>query len=126
MGVKNELLPLIYKLNEKAVVSVKTPHGLTTEFDANNIVKQGTVLGPNICSTSTAEYCDKNSGVPVGDTMIGPLVFVDDIIKININKDEICLLHAKSMAFSKLQKLTFNKTECYEIVIDGCKHKVFP
>ena len=126
VGVKNELLPLIYTLNEKAVVSVKTPHGLTTEFDANDTVKQGTVLGSNICSTTTAEYCDMNSGVPVGDIMIGPLVFVDDIIKININKDEICLSHAKSMTFSKLKKLTFKKTKCYGIVIDGCKHKVFP
>ena len=125
-GIRNEFLPLIYRLNERVAVSVNTPHGRATEFNKEDVVKQGTVLGSNICSTSTAEYCDQNSGVPVGNIMVGPLAYVDDLTKINIIRDEVYISHAKSLAFSKLKKLKFNKKKCYGIVINGKKDEGFP
>ena len=37
LGVQNKILPLIYKLNETAVVKVKTPFGTTDSFTAPTI-----------------------------------------------------------------------------------------
>ena len=42
-GIQNELLSLIFELNRQADVTVKTPFGVTEEFNAPLIVKQGTV-----------------------------------------------------------------------------------
>jgi hypothetical protein len=61
LGVKNEMLSLIWKLNEEASIVVKTPHGPTDPFTVYAFVKQGSVLGSNLCSSSTGEFCDKRS-----------------------------------------------------------------
>ena len=56
LGVKEEMLALIYEMNAKATVVVRTPIGNAKPFQINSIVKQGTILGGILCSTSTAEY----------------------------------------------------------------------
>ena len=72
-GVKNEMLSLIMKLNEIANIVVNTLHGTTEKICAETIVKQGTVLGPILCSTSTAEFCGVkiDGGSTIGDLKIG-------------------------------------------------------
>ena len=51
-GVDDDILYLIYLLNRKANIIVRTPFGNTQSFEICNLVKQGTVLGPilNNCS----------------------------------------------------------------------------
>ena len=34
---------------------------MTEETEIEELVKQGGVLGPNLCSSSTAEYCERNT-----------------------------------------------------------------
>ena len=79
LGCKNEFLPLIYELNKRSTVKVKTPYGYSTSFTNSKTVKQGTVLGSDLCSVSTAECCCEDEGVAVGEVIIAPLSFVDDI-----------------------------------------------
>ena len=52
LGVKDDTLFLIYLMNTKASVTIKTPMGDTYPLILSNLVKQGTVLGPilNDCS----------------------------------------------------------------------------
>ena len=52
LGVKDDVLCLIYLMNIKVTVTVKTPLGETDPLFLSNFVKQGTVLGPvlNNCS----------------------------------------------------------------------------
>ena len=45
-GVKDDILYLVFQLNKKGMITVRTPVGNTEPFQINNIVKQGTVLGP--------------------------------------------------------------------------------
>ena len=49
LGVPNDTLKLIYEMNKKANVQVKTPHGLTEPVEVNDIVKQGGILGSPMC-----------------------------------------------------------------------------
>ena len=51
-GIKNDLLSLIYFLNTKAHIVVKTPFGQCEPFICSIVVTQSTVLGlvPNNCS----------------------------------------------------------------------------
>ena len=56
LGVPLDILHLIYNLNKEAKFTVKTPYGTTSRTGVQDIVEQGTVLGPILCSSSTAEY----------------------------------------------------------------------
>ena len=45
----------IYRMNKKAEVIVRTLAGETEEFAISKIVKQGTIPGPVLCSSETAQ-----------------------------------------------------------------------
>ena len=47
-GIKDDILSLVYFMNTKANVVVKSPFGVTKPFICSSIVKHGTVLGPVI------------------------------------------------------------------------------
>ena len=67
LGVSRQLLAIIKKLNETVNMVVNTPHGRTEERSLTCIVKQGSVLGSNLCSSSTAELADeRTTGVNIG------------------------------------------------------------
>lgn len=51
--MKEREVAIIHEMNKKAKIIVETPHGLTKEVEAQNIVKQGTVLGPQMCCANT-------------------------------------------------------------------------
>ena len=61
-GVKDDILCLVFQLNKKAMITVRTPFGNTEPFRINNIVKQGTVLGPVLNSCSLDENCAEGQG----------------------------------------------------------------
>ena len=65
----------MYKMNEKAEVTVKSPLTECIPFTATRLVMQGKVLGPAFCSVSTDEYCSENpeAGVQVVTLKVGPL-----------------------------------------------------
>ena len=123
LGVEKEYLQLIYSLNKSATVTVSTPYGVTSAFRSDPIVKQGTILGPNLCSSSTAEYCGINPGVCVGNLIISSLLFVDDIVDLSSSVEDCKASHENALHFSKKKKLTYSGTKCFSMVING-KNKV--
>ena len=123
LGVGKEYLQLIYNLNRCASVSVQTPYGETSKFVSDPIVKQGTVLGPTLCSSSTGEYCDVNPGVCVGNLVLASLLFVDDIVDLSLSKEDCEKSHANALHFAKKKKLIYSGTKCFSMVVHG-KNKV--
>ena len=113
LGVEKEYLQLIYNLNKRAVVTVQTPFGPSPTFETDPIVKQGTVLGPCMCSSSTGEYCGRNPGVCVGTTVISSLLYVDDVIDLSSTIEDFLTSHQNAILFSKIKKLTMSWTKCY-------------
>ena len=105
VGVEKEYLQLIYNLNKRAKVIVQTPCGPTAVFETDPIVKQGTVLGPCLCSSSTGEYCGENPGVCVGCATISALVYVDDIIELSSSIEDFLSSHQKALLFATRKKL---------------------
>ena len=55
--MKDDTLYLVFQLNKKAMITVRTPFGNTVPFQINNIVKQGTVLGPVLNNGSLDDNC---------------------------------------------------------------------
>ena len=97
---------------------MQTPCGPTKEFVTDPIVKQGTVLGPCLCSSSTGEYCGKNPGVCVGSAIISSLVYVDDIIDLSSSVEDFLASHQTALLFANMKKLTLSETKCYWMVMN--------
>ena len=127
-GVKNEMLSSIMKLNEIANIVVDTLHGTTEKICAETIVKQGTVLGPILCSTSTAEFCGvkKDGGSTIGDLKIGLLIFVDDTTTIDDNIEDCKRSHHQMMDFTKKKRMTFSYDKCQSLVINQVPTNTLP
>ena len=79
LRVKDDTLFLIYLMNTKANVTIKTPMGDTYPLILSNLVKQGTVLGPVLNNCSLDRFSKENVGYNFGSVGIKPLEFVDDI-----------------------------------------------
>ena len=78
LDVKDDILCLIYLMNIKATVTIKTPLGDTDPLFLSNFVKQGTVL-LNKLSTDSIGY-------NFGSVQIKSMEFVDDLADPNRDK----------------------------------------
>ena len=121
VGVNTEYLALLSKLNDTSNICVKTPVGMTDKFIVKKVVKQGTVSGPRLCSTSTAECCDEHTtaGVTVGSLAIRSLAFVDDIMDLNENIRDVHTSHRIVCNFTKKKRLQMETTKCPILIVNG-------
>ena len=126
LGVENYLLQLIYELNKKTIVQVKTPYGLTEPSEITDVVKQGGILGSSICSTTTAEFCEVNKGVTIGDLHVATLAYVDDLISLNENSYDTTSAHHNAEIFSMQKKLEYAGDKCKGMVANRKKNDTFP
>ena len=86
-GVRDDTLSLIYNLNVKANITIKTPFGDTQVLPLENLVKQGTVLGLVLNNRSLGRVCKGSLGYHIGSVEIKSMEFVDDIA--DPNSDEV-------------------------------------
>ena len=117
LGVEKYILKLLYEMNKKAVVQIKTPYGLTEPVDVTDIVKQGGVLGSPMCSATTAEYCEHNKGILLGGASIASLAFVDDIADLSTTFEDAVASHQHAISFAKRKKLELAPEKCYIMLI---------
>ena len=69
-GIKNDLLSLIYFLNTKAHIVMKTPFGQCVPYICSNVVRQGTVLGPVLNNCSIDKFSKESYPYFYGKTEI--------------------------------------------------------
>ena len=85
-GVKDDKLALLYNINTHVKVAVKTPVGKTDRGSIYNVITQGDVFGPILCSnqvdTFGKECLEERKYVYTykGEVDIPPLGMVDDLI----------------------------------------------
>ena len=110
-GMREREVMMLLKLNEKTKMEIDTPYGKTKELE--NIVKQGTVYGPQLCCVSTDKVntIGEMSMMLVAPTLkIQSTVFVDDIMAGgNIEAVEAAGRNLKKMEEEK--GYTFNVAE---------------
>ena len=126
VGVRDEMLSLILNLNEEADIIVKTPCGKTDSFSAKRIAKQGTVIGPQLCKVSTAEYGEDTPGFQLGLVNIKPPIFVDDILSMAGNAQNLHTSHEKAIYFQYRKRLQFGQSKCVVMVVNGKRGDVAP
>ena len=118
IDVKDDTLSLIYYLNKKANVVVKTPFGEIDPLSFMNIVKQGTVLGPALNNVSLNRVCKESYSHHLGSVEIRSMEFVDDITDPNSDKNSALtsnriIEHEKRISFSfeKCELLKMNSRD---------------
>ena len=128
IGIDNDKISLIKQLNEASEIVIKTPVGNTREFEVANIVKQGTVLGPLLCSASTAECCDEHlrGGVNIGSANIKSLAYVDDILDVNETIEEASSAHDTVTKFTAKKRLELKWEKCAILAINSNKKTKVP
>ena len=128
LGVRNELFSLIFKLNEVAKIQVKTPFGLTDQFECPRIVKQGSVLSSNLCSSSTAQLCDQNTrgGIYTGNFVLNDVLYVDDTTDLNDDINEAIESNEEIVNFSKGKRLSLNHPKCGILTVNNKLHHSSP
>ena len=75
----DDVLYLIYLLNRKADITVRTPFGNAQSFKMCNLVKQETVLGPLLNHCSLHGICMEGQAHNMGTVEIKAVEFVNDI-----------------------------------------------
>ena len=111
-GVKDDILDLIYRLNQRVEIVVRTPFSDTDPFVVNNLVRQGTVLGPILNNCSLDQVCKEGKSYQNGNIQLKPLEFVDDIADPN---DGYCQAQQSNLVISSIlesKKLTFAAEKC--------------
>ena len=78
-GVKDDILDLMYRLNQRAETVVRTPFGETDPFVVNNLVRQSAILGPILNNCSLDPICKEGKSYQNGNIQLKPLKFVGDI-----------------------------------------------
>ena len=97
--IDDDKFALIYKMNEKCLVSVKTPVGETEKFELNEIEMQGSVLAPLKCSVQTdsiAKYCycyKKGIFYYKNVVFVPPIWMIDDCVTFAICGEKSIVLN---------------------------------
>ena len=98
-SINDDKFALIYKMNEKCSVSVKTPVGETDKFELNEIEMQGSVLAPFKCSVQTdsiAKYCycyKKGIFYYKNSVFVPPIWMIDDCLTFAICGEKSVILN---------------------------------
>ena len=103
---------MIYLINKRSNITVKTPFGDTYPFLAEEIVKQGTVLGPILNNCSLDDVCKEGKGYQYGSVELKPFEFVDDIADPNRNKYDAQISNKVITCIQELKKLKFSSEKC--------------
>ena len=126
VGIRDQMLSLILSMNEECQIVVQSPCGKTEPFEIDRIVKQGTVLGPQLCKVSTAEYGGDTPGYQLGSVNIKPPIFVDDILNILGNIADMSDAHRKAVLFALRKRINFGVLKCIIMIINAKKSSVPP
>ena len=120
-GVKDDILSLIYKLNEKANVTIITPFGDTQVLPLENLVKQGTLLGSVLKNCSLDRVSKESLGYHIGSVEIKSIEFLDDIA--DLSSDEISAKFSNGIVeqiqFEKRLTLSAEKCDLLKINSKG-------
>ena len=92
-------------------------------FEVDDIVKEGTTLGPILSSISTGEYCE-TEGFLIGETKIGSLGYVDDLASITQTENDVLRSHESAIHFQIKKRLKLSETKCKMLTINSKKTNI--
>ena len=122
-GLKDNKFNLIHNANSNVEIAVKTPVGKTGSGTIENVVLQGDVFGPMLCSKQVdlfGKECleeEKYNYLYKGEVKIPPLSMVDDVICITECGYKSAMINSYMQSKTSSKKLQFGSTKCKKIHI---------
>ena len=111
-GIKGRIYRNIYKVNQKAVIRIKTAVGNTEEIEIGEILKQGSVIASTVAAHHTDEATrKKHTGVYYGNIKVPMLLFQDDIIKLDECPENLQISTILLQEFQHLNRMMFHETK---------------
>ena len=120
-GLREREALMVLEMNKKARIEMATPFGKTEELKKERIVKQGTILGPIMCCSSTAKVNTigrKTKTVITPEANIEALIYVDEIGAAGTVKsiEEV----GKNLALmEEVKGFTFSKEKSNYMIVKG-------
>ena len=126
-GIQDDKLALIFEVNKKNKVAVKTPFGITPRANIDQIVLQGEVLGPLQCSvqveTISKECIQEEKFLYSYKTVnIPPLSMIDDLACIAETGTKSVEINSYINSKTSIKKLQYGVDKCYQIHVGGKEH----
>ena len=123
IGIQNDRLALIYKMNEQSSITIRTPYGNSTEFSCPRIVKQGAVLSTTLCGSSTGQLGESldttdETGATVGSVVVRSVMFVDDTTTVNNKLMGSINSHHTVTSFARRKRLHLNIPKSVQLIIN--------
>ena len=111
--VKGKIWRNIYMINQTAFIKIKTPAGLTDEFQIGETLKQGSVLASTLASLHTdgVNRLFENSGIGInyGNVRVNQLLFQDDILKIESSPQSLNQANSIYTWFAKVNRMVYHQ-----------------
>lgn len=120
-GFQNDKLSLLYEMNRKSSISIKTPMGMTGRKSMEKIVMQGSKFGSLLCSNSTDKIGkeslkDEENVFKYKECLPIPILeMVDDLLTISECGSKSVIMNSKVNTHIEMKKLTFSETKCHHI-----------
>ena len=120
-GVNDDKLALLYNVNSNVKVAVKTPVGKTERKDIMNVITQGDVFGPILCSNQIDTFgreClmeRKYTYSYKGEVDIPPLGMIDDLVCVSECGHRTTMLNAFLNHKTSSKKLQFGVDKCKKL-----------
>ena len=120
-GVRDDKLSLLYNINNNVKIAVKTPVGRTKREDIFNVITQGDVFGPIMCSNQVDTFgreCLKDGKytyVYRGEVNIPPLGMIDDLLCVTECGPKTSTMNGFINAKTSSKKLMFGIQKCKKL-----------
>ena len=122
-GMKDNKLNLLHNANSLVNIVVRTPVGKTDSGDIKNVVIQGDVFGPMLCSKQVDMFgkeCleeNKYTYSYKDEVEIPPLSMVDDVLCISECGFKTAMVNSYMQCQTASKKLQFGATKCKKMHI---------
>ena len=122
-GLRDDKFNLLHNANSLVNIAVRTPVGKTKSGNIENVVIQGDVFGPMLCSKQVDQFgkeClteDKYTYMYKGEVMIPPLSMVDDVVCISECGYKSVMMNSYIQCKTSSKKLQFGSIKCKKIHI---------
>ena len=120
-GIRDDKVALLFNINTHVKVAVKKPVGITRRESIFNVITQGDVFGPILCSNQVdtfgkecLEECKYNYAYK-GEVEIPPLGMVDDLLCISECGHKTAMVNAYINHKTSSKKLQFGAQKCKKL-----------
>ena len=120
-GLQNDKMSVLFAINKKAQVAIKTPHGMTSRISIPNISMQDAVWGSLFCTATIDKLSQKAYAEKAllykykGEVSVPPLGMVDDVLTMQKCCATSGAINTEVNAFFEQKKLKLAEKKCIQI-----------